>query len=358
MDPVEVIEELSVSGAVAGGGDLAAQANRAAMVPVFLRTIDDFLELRGPVDPDAMFFMFHLLGEWREKSAVLAVGGFPALAARRSRYDPRRPPSPRRVHRVMAAVFDGDPEPLYEIIRDPEADEYIRARMLQTLAMLTRRGELPRDATAAFLRDCFSQLEPRADCYVWSGWVDAVAWLGLSELKPLAQQAFQRGSIDPEWLTFKDFEEDLQYRSTIPKPNRSIPTAISRCSAIPIEELSGWTSSNRRCRATNPNGECRSLRRCPSAIPAQSRTQRSLSLRQRQKIQEVLPDIGVRACSSWAFGGVKYRPQPPPLRPEPIDDLPHGPGFRPAVPFCRRAHLFDRRIHLFNLTSPQRNISE
>jgi hypothetical protein len=44
-----------------------------------------------------------------------------------------------------------------------------------------------------------------------------VAWLGLSELKPLVQQAFLRGSIDPGWLRFKDFEEDLQY--TIDHPD-------------------------------------------------------------------------------------------------------------------------------------------
>jgi hypothetical protein len=29
----------------------------------------------------------------------------------------------------MAAVFDGDPEPLYDIILDPRAEEFIRAGM-------------------------------------------------------------------------------------------------------------------------------------------------------------------------------------------------------------------------------------
>lgn len=86
----------------------------------------------------------------------------------------------------------------------------VRAKMCQTIAMLTRRGKLPRDVTAGFLRDCFSQLEPQQDCYVWIGWVDAVAWLGLTELTPLVQQVFLRGSIDPGWLSFGDFEEDLQ----------------------------------------------------------------------------------------------------------------------------------------------------
>ena len=69
MDPAQVIEELGVPGRLPVEAIRAAQADRETMVPVFLRTIDDFLELRGPVDPDALFFIFHLLGEWREKSA-------------------------------------------------------------------------------------------------------------------------------------------------------------------------------------------------------------------------------------------------------------------------------------------------
>ena len=210
MDPMQVIEELSVAGRLPVEAIRAAQADREKMVPVFLRTIDDFLSLEGSVDPNAMFFMFHLLGEWREKLAYWPLAVFLRL-----------PPAvldnilghaiTETSHRVMAAVFDGDPEPLYQIIRDPDADEYARAKMLQAVAMLTGRGELPHDATAAFLRDCFSQLEPREDCYVWSGWVDAVAWLGLTELKPLVEQAFQRGSIDPECMNFSNFEKALKY---------------------------------------------------------------------------------------------------------------------------------------------------
>jgi hypothetical protein len=216
MDPMQVIEELAVPGRLPVEAIRAAQSDRDTMVPIFLRTIDDFLSLEGPADPNSLFFIFHLLGEWREKSAYWPLAvllRLPGDVLDTILGDAITTTS----HRVMAAVFDGDPDPLYDIIRDTEADEYIRSRMCQTIAMLTRRGDLPRDATAAFLRGCFSQLEPQKDCYVWSGWIDAVAWLGLSELKPLVQQAFLRGSIDPGWLRFKDFEEDLQY--TIDHPD-------------------------------------------------------------------------------------------------------------------------------------------
>ena len=250
MDPAQVIEELGVPGRLPVEAIRAAQADRATMVPVFLRTLDDFLSLEGPANPDALFFIFHLLGEWREKSAYWPLAVFLRL-----------PPDvldsilgdaiTMTSHRVMAAVFDGDPEPLYEIIRDPEADEYVRAKMLQTVAMLTRRGELPRDATAAFLRDCFSQLEPRKDCYVWSGWIDAVAWLGLAELKPMVQQAFQRESIDPEWLTFKEFEEDLQYQVDHPEAEPLNPDGDLTLFGDTIEELSGWDAFKPKTRTGN-----------------------------------------------------------------------------------------------------------
>jgi hypothetical protein len=129
-----------------------------------------------------------------------------------------------------------------------EADEYVRAKMCQTIAMLTRRGELPRDATAAFLRDCYAQLEPQQDCYVWSGWADAVAWLGLIELKPLVQQAFLRKSIDPEWLTFGDFEQDLQHAVDHPEAEPLHPDGELTLFGDTVEEMSGWAGFKPKAR--------------------------------------------------------------------------------------------------------------
>ncbi len=239
MDPMQVIEELSVPGRLPVEAIRTAQANREAMVPAFLRMIDDFLELKGPVDPSALFFIFHLLGEWREKSAYWPLAVF--LRLPRDALDTILGEAITETsHRVMAAVFDGDPDPLYQIIRDPEADEFVRAKMCQTIAMLTRRGDLPREATAAFLRDCFSQLEPQRDCYVWSGWVDAVAWLGLTELTPLVRQVFQRGSLDPSWFTFRNFEEDLQF--TIAHPDAEPLYYVGKFTLFgdTVAELAGW----------------------------------------------------------------------------------------------------------------------
>ena len=125
----------------------------------------------------------------------------------------------------MAAVFDGDPQPLQDVIRNEAADEFVAiARMLDALAMLTVSDDIPREATAQFLRDCYDTLEPREACFVWQGWQAAISRLALADMKPLVEEAFKRGWIDAGWLTFKDFEKDLQHAIDHPNGATTAPS--------------------------------------------------------------------------------------------------------------------------------------
>ena len=189
MDALQIFAGLNEPDALPIEAIRAAQADRDSMVPMFLRSIDELLSPDGtPIAPSALFFVFHLLGEWREKSAYRPLAKL--LRLPRDEIDCILGGATTETnHRVMAAVFDGDPDPLYEIILDKDADEFIRSRMCHAIAILTRRGELPRAEAARFLRACYSRLEPQHDCFVWNGWLDAVAWLGFADLKPLVQQA-------------------------------------------------------------------------------------------------------------------------------------------------------------------------
>jgi hypothetical protein len=111
----------------------------------------------------------------------------------------------------MAAVCDGDPQPIYDIILDRNAEPFVRSRMCETLAMLVRRGVLDRDAVGRFLRDAYIELQPQAECFVWHDWQSAIAMLGLTELESLVKRAFDRGFIDRSCLGFKDFQHDLEW---------------------------------------------------------------------------------------------------------------------------------------------------
>jgi hypothetical protein len=217
----------------------AADANRAAMVPLFLQAFDQ-TATASPSMQDALFFAFHLLGQWREKSAYRPLAAFlrrPAAEVEPILADAATETS----HRVMASVFDGDPNPLYEVILDPEADEFIRGSMFDALVILTLRGELPREEAARFLESCYADLQPQDECFAWEGWQRAVAMLGLSELKPLVKRAFERGFIGPSWLAFEDFEWDLQSAiDTGPQPwQENDEFALF---GDTIEELSGWAA--------------------------------------------------------------------------------------------------------------------
>ena len=140
----------------------------------------------------------------------------------------------------MAAVFDGDPQPLYDIILDPKAEEFVRSRMCETVAMLVLEGRIPRSDAARFLRDGFMQILPQAECYVWEGWQSAIALLGLVELKDLVKKAFDRGFIHRQWLRFEHFEEDLAKGVETPGEPRFPGDKEFTLFGEAIEEFSTW----------------------------------------------------------------------------------------------------------------------
>jgi hypothetical protein len=88
--------------------------------PKFLGIIEDHLDQQpaARASPTPLFFIFHLLGEWRERTAYGPL-------ARLLRYPADEADAifgnaaTSTCHRVMAAVFDGDPQPLFDIILDP-----------------------------------------------------------------------------------------------------------------------------------------------------------------------------------------------------------------------------------------------
>ncbi len=209
MDAAKILHELTYAEGLPTKALKAASAQRVEMLPLFVDEIEPYLALEpaARAKPTPLFFIFHLLGEWREKAAYRPLARLlrvPGPEIDRIFGDGITTTS----HRVMAAVFDGDPEPLYDIILDPNAEEFIRAGMCEALAMVTVRGELDRAAAGRFLRDAFVEIRSQAECYVWVGWQSAIAVLGMSDLKILVKRAFDRGFIDSHILGFDYFEKD------------------------------------------------------------------------------------------------------------------------------------------------------
>jgi hypothetical protein len=241
MDAGKILHELTYAEGLPKEALKAASAQRVEMLPLFVEEIETYLALEpaARAKPTPLFFIFHLLGEWKEKVAyrplarLLRIPGQEVDAIFGDGITTTG-------HRVMAAVFDGDPDPLYQIVLDPDADEYLRASMCEALAMVTLRGELDRDLAGRFLRDVFMEMQPQAECYAWVGWQSAIAMLGISDQKILVKKAFDRGFIDSHVLGFDDFEQDLKRGIECPgepwRPDDHEYTLFGDT----IDELSGW----------------------------------------------------------------------------------------------------------------------
>jgi hypothetical protein len=241
MEPEKILHELTYADGLPREALKAASAQCVEMLPLFLNEIETYLALApaARAKPTPLFFIFHLLGEWREKAAYRPL----ARLLRLPRRDVDRifgDGITTTSHRVMAAVFDGDPVPLYDIILDPNAEEFIRAGMCEALAMVTVRGGLDRAAAGRFLRDAFMELEPQRQNYVWVGWQSAISMLGMSDLEILVKKAFDRGFIDSHVLGFDHFEEDL--RRAMEHPDEPWRPDDRDCTLFgdTVEELSGW----------------------------------------------------------------------------------------------------------------------
>ena len=241
MDAGKILHELTYAEGLPKEALKAASAQRVEMLPLFVEEIETYLALEpaARAKPTPLFFIFHLLGEWKEKVAyrplarLLRIPGQEVDAIFGDGITTTG-------HRVMAAVFDGDPDPLFQIVLDPNADEYLRASMCEALAMVTLRGDLDRDLAGRFLRDLFMEMQPQAECYAWVGWQSAIAMLGLSDLKILVKKAFDRGFIDEHVLGFDHFEQDL--RQGIKHPGEPMRPNDDQYSLFgdTVEELSGW----------------------------------------------------------------------------------------------------------------------
>jgi hypothetical protein len=218
---------------------LAARADKRIMIPIFIDAFEEFVA-HGREPPDSsLFFAFHLLGEWRVVSAYRTLTKFLRMPGD-SLEDVLGDAKTATAHRVIISVFDGDPRPIQEIVFEEAADEFIRSRMIDAIGVLTMNGDLPRAGTEQFLRDCYDRILPRKDCYAWYGWQQTIARLGLSALAPLVEQAFAHEAIDKTWMSFKDFETDLQHAIDHPDAAPLLPDDKMTAFDDTIVELSTW----------------------------------------------------------------------------------------------------------------------
>src|SRR5215217_5257102 len=186
----------------------------------------------------AIFFVLHLAGEKQDTRAFpllcrLALDGEAVEAVLGDGIT-------ITLKQILISTYDGDLDTLKGLIEAAEADEYVRTAALAALAYLTATGRVPREETKAYLLELYDTLQPQQESFVWSGWVLAIALLGLEELSDIVRQAFERGLIEPMVMGYDDFRRDLE--RTLADPERMAGFHYDRIGPLEdaIGELSGW----------------------------------------------------------------------------------------------------------------------
>jgi uncharacterized protein len=187
---------------------------------------------------DALFFILHLAGERRETRAFAPLC---RLAKEAGVLETVMGDGvTTTLKRILIGTYDGDLDTLKGVIESAAADEYVRSGALQVLAYLTATGRVAREETEAYLLRLYDGMEPQHEDFVWSGWVLAIALLGLETLSGVVRQAFARGLIDPMVMRYDDFRRDLA--RALADPERLAGLRHDRLAPLEdaIGELSGW----------------------------------------------------------------------------------------------------------------------
>lgn len=243
MTPQDIMPAFSKRGPLPLEALHAAGQNRPDMLPEFLACIERLLaaniDTASDEDMTAFLFIFFLLGEWREQSAYRPL----TLLLR---HDPDFLEAlisdgiTETSARVIAGVFDGDLQPIFNVINDDAADSFVRGQMFDALVMLALDGPHLKSPIVDFLQKFFDESETDIPEEIWSSWAFAIAALGASELKPLVAQAYKDERISRADSTFDFFETTLN--KTL---KAGTPTWFKQSSNVELitdaaEDLSHW----------------------------------------------------------------------------------------------------------------------
>ncbi len=210
MAPADILADLSADGPEPPREALeSAEGHRAVLIEPLLRAIDRGLaNPSGASQEETTLFCYalYLLAKWREPRAYPSVIRWLSL------------PGEAPFHiagdvvtldggRILAAVFDGDLEPIKRLIVDRSANEYGRGSGVTALALLAAWAEVPHESVvAAFLWLAREGLE-RMPGEAWNSLAAESADIEALPVFPELRRAYDDGLIDPQSVRPSELDE-------------------------------------------------------------------------------------------------------------------------------------------------------
>jgi hypothetical protein len=233
----EILKALEpYTGRFPGEAMRAAIEQREAITPELLRVVNAMAANPAEVAKRKHYmlpvFVIYLLAQFREKRAYPSIVKMFSAPGETS-FGLVGDTVTEGLKRVFASVYDGNPAPLYGLIENEEANEFVRDAGINALLVLEHTHQMPRSEVVEFFRSLFRGRLQRTHSYAWDGLVCAVADLPAPELLEEVRQAYAEGLVDESVADLKGIERD----STAPESwRRERSTLITDA----IGEMEHW----------------------------------------------------------------------------------------------------------------------
>jgi len=241
MTPADIMRDLARDDIFPKEAMAEAGAKREEMAPVFVDLVTRLTHQRIPAMKDAdvmaLIPIFHLLGEWQDPRAyrpLVRMLRQPTKVIDHLLGDAVTETS----FRVIAGTFDGDFQPVFDAIEDRKADEFARLSLMNALVLIALLHPDQRPVIEDYFRT-FRKRSPKAPTELLTGWMDAIAALGLEDMSEAVREAFEQGLIPEEYCDFGHFLEDLEatLNEDVSPANRWYQKPLITDA---IDELSKW----------------------------------------------------------------------------------------------------------------------
>lgn len=216
----------------------SADAHREALIDRLFEALE-----RGLADPqgasreEASLFAYalYLLAKWREPRAYPYVIRWLSLPEEEP-FDIGGDIVTQDGGRILAAVCDGNLEPITSLILNREADEWGRSAGVAALTLLAAWSDSPRGVIIDRLQWLVREGLEREPCVVWSNLAAYCADIEALEIFPELRRAYDDGLIDSQVIGRTELDEV----ETSPRGELVLRTRARRAPITDVRVATAW----------------------------------------------------------------------------------------------------------------------
>ena len=301
METAEILHQFErATGKFARAAVEAAVARREEVTPELLRILEETVDRAAEIDAEgdymAHLYAMFLLAQFRETRAYPLVVRFASLPG--DLLDSLCGDFiTEDLGQVLASVCGGELAGIQSLIENEGTDEWVRGAALSGLVTLVAAGQKSRDEIVSYFAGLFRGKLVRQWSHVWDTLVSYSSDLYPEELLDDIERAYDEGLVDPGYIGFDDVKRDL----ALGKDRilaRLADDPHRRLVEDTVAEMGWWAcfredspNSREKHSAGLGKGRPKSGGRASSQIKsgnAEDRQERTMPVRERQEIQEVL----------------------------------------------------------------------